>query len=89
MSKEEGDIWRELKKRSTEKKQSNKEWSLAFLNRNGIVYQTLDAYIGHYRVDDFDFWPATGKYYNRKTKKRGRGVKQLLKILTNIKQTNK
>lgn len=36
---------------------------------------------GHYRIGDFDFWPSTGKYMERSTKKTGRGVFNILKKL--------
>lgn len=80
---DEGEIWNAHKEMSRAKKQSNKNWSLGYLEGLGIKYETLNEFLGHYRVGDFNFWPATGKFYNPKTKEKGRGVKTLLKIIKN------
>lgn len=82
MSQEEGDFWRKFKKDSQEKRWSNNENSLKLLQEKGIKYQTLDSTIGHYRIGDFDFWATTGKFYNRKLKKAGRGVFNLIRLIT-------
>lgn len=35
----------------------------------------------HLVIGDFDFWPSTGLFKNRKTGKKGRGVFNLIKVL--------
>ena len=83
MSKEEGDFYRRIKKQSQEKRWDNNEKSLKILQEKGIKYEVLNSNISHYRIGDFDFWATTGKFYNRKLKKAGRGVFNLIKFLDN------
>jgi hypothetical protein len=83
MSKEEGDFYRAIKKERQEKRWSNNEKSLKILEEKGIKYETLNSSIGHYRIGNFDFWPNTGMFYNRKLKKAGRGVFNLINFLKN------
>lgn len=59
------------------KKLNNKSWSLNHLLELGIGYKKLSQW--HYRIGDYDFWPTTGKYLNRKTNDKGRGVLNLIK----------
>ena len=80
---EEGDIWRAVNEANTKKRWDNKENSLKLLNQREIKYICLSEGEAHYRIGDFDFWPTTGKFINRKTKKSGRGVFNLIKILKN------
>lgn len=77
----EGTIWDEHKKERAEKKRQNVISSLALLDHKGIEYKTLSEGTRHYRVGDWDFWPSTGKFYNQKTKEKGRGVRNLIKKL--------
>lgn len=78
---EEGEIWAEHRKERQEKRWKNRDWSITFLVKQGIKVQCLSEPIGHYKVGDFSFWPTTGKYYNPKTGKSGRGVKNLVREL--------
>ena len=81
MSTEEGDVWREIKKINTDKRWSNDKSSIEILKRKKIEYKVLNASLSHYKVGDWDFWATTGKFYNQKTKRKGRGVFNLLKEL--------
>lgn len=38
----------------------------------------------HYKIDGWDFWPTTGKFYNSKTDVKGRGVFDLIRKLKNV-----
>jgi len=76
---EDGEMWQAIKEERRKKRWSNLEQSLKALQRVGISYQVLNADIGHYRIGDYDFWPSTGKFINRKTKYTGRGVFNLIK----------
>lgn len=73
------DEWREQKKESQKKRARNHQQSLGILKKNGIYFEVLNESGAHYRVGEFDFWPTTGKFINRKTKKDGRGVFNLIK----------
>ncbi|CAB4149906.1 hypothetical protein UFOVP558_47 [uncultured Caudovirales phage] len=70
--------WREHKK---EKKKSNLHKSLFILDQAGIPYRMLSD--THYRVGEWDFWPSTGLFINTRTKKRARGVFNLIKKFNN------
>ena len=49
------------------------------LNEKNIPFEERQEGI-HFIVDHlFDFWPTTGKFINRETKKHGRGVFNLLR----------
>ena len=48
---------------------------------NGIEFVVLSEECKHLRVGAFDFWPSTGKFYNQKTKHKGRGVFNLMKLV--------
>lgn len=75
------ELWAEYHQQSAKKKASNEIFSINLLRSKGIKIVILSAKNRHYRVGDFDFWPSTGKFYNQKTKQKGRGVKNLLKFL--------
>jgi hypothetical protein len=78
---EEAEMWAEYHKEGQEKRKSNEEWSLAFLKDQGIEVKVLNKRSAHYRVGSFDFWPGTGVFYDQRTKVKGRGVKNLSKLL--------
>ena len=73
--------WEKSREDSYKKRWGNNEKSLKILNDKGIVYKILNASLAHYRVGDFDFWATTGKFYNQKTKQKGRGVFNLIKLV--------
>lgn len=65
-----------LREHGREKRASNMEKSVAVLNHSGVAFEFLSP--THLRIGDYDFWPSTGLFINRKTQKRGRGVFRLL-----------
>lgn len=65
--------WREEKQK---KRADNLVSSIKLMKNRGHEVEQLNEY--HFRIGDFDFWPSTGKYFNRKTKRFGRGVLNLL-----------
>ncbi len=78
------EMWEEYREIGKNKKLKNLKSSLKILDDRGIKYKTLNESV-HYRIDDWDFWPTTGKFYNKKTGEKGRGVFNLIKKL-NIKK---
>lgn len=78
---EDGDIWRAIHEDRRKKRWSNNRQSLALLRSLGSEYKTLNESVSHYRVGDFDFWPTTGKFYNQRTGQKGRGVRNLIRIV--------
>lgn len=77
------EMWREIKQERQEKRQSNLEFSRKLLTKEGIKFEEKPN--GHFIVGDYDFWATTGLYIHRETKKRGRGVFNLIKKIKNKK----
>lgn len=75
-----GDIFNGWKEEKQKKRASNLVNSLELLNEHGIEPQKLSS--SHFRIGEFDFWPSTGKYLNRKTGRYSRGVRNLIKALS-------
>ena len=78
---EESKFWEVHKSARKEKKKDNEKKSLDILTALGIKFFILNADCCHYRVEDYDFWPTTGKFYNQRTGDKGRGVMNLIKII--------
>lgn len=83
-----GEYWRDMKEARREKR-AEFEASVGMPTEKFYAQQVSDAGFKivqlsehHYRVGDFDFWPSTGKFMNRKTKRLGRGVSRLLALLS-------
>jgi hypothetical protein len=72
-----GDIFKAHREEAKLRKTKNAESSTALLNEKKVQYEVLSE--SHLRVGDWDFWPSTGLFIHVKTKKRGRGVYNLLK----------
>ncbi len=73
------EAYREVRK---DKKIANIESSLKLLRSHAVGYQVLNGCNHHTLVaGQFDFWPSTGKWRDRKSGKRGRGVWDLIKSI--------
>lgn len=72
--------WNEAKR---DKRSLNLESSIRILQTEGIAFKQLSD--THFRIGEFDFWPSTGLFLNRKTKKRGRGI---FSLVTKVKYDN-
>lgn len=75
------DVFREMKKRSQEKRAENRHAAPLKLESAGIEFQVrnMGAHLivqGKYQV--FDFWPGTGKFIGRSSQIKGRGIRNLL-----------
>ncbi len=71
-----GEIFSEMREIGKERRRHNLSSSIQILKERGIEFITLSDI--HLRIGDYDFWPSTGKFWNRKTNKYGRGVFNLL-----------
>ena len=71
--------WRQQKELAKKKKKQNIVNSISILNERGIKYIKFSE--THYRIGDYDFWPSTGKYWNKKINEKGRGIFNLLKVM--------
>lgn len=76
-----GDIFRAMKELGKQKRENNWENGLRILAAKKVPFQVLDEYSRHIRVSNYDFWASTGLYIHRETKRRGRGIFNLLKVL--------
>ncbi len=74
----EAEIWGAMREESRQRKASNLERSTELLKQRGIEFKALSSY--HYRVGEYDFWASTGMFMHRATKKKGRGVFNLIKL---------
>ena len=77
---ESGEKYREEYEEKKAKRKSNLEWSTNYLKKMGVKFESRNNGI-HLIIGEFDFWPSTGKFISRKTKKKSRGVKNLVNIL--------
>ena len=85
----ESDVWERVKQEQREKKERNLKWSTEFLISKGIPFKKLSDY--HYRLEDYNFWPSTGKYIRVTAErngyhKTGRGVKNLVREIERAKE---
>lgn len=78
---EDGEMWAEIRADSQKKRWENVEKSLQILYSKGFPVKVINEPTAHYRVEGWDFWPTTGKFYNSKTKQKGRGVFNLIKVI--------
>jgi hypothetical protein len=93
---DEGDYWRDvaphMKEESQRKRASNREASARSLIDAGIHFDARNggAHLIVYAANMVvDFWPGTGLWIARGTKKRQRGVRRLIAELRNQRdQTN-
>tara|TARA_R110000868_G_scaffold104700_1_gene288608 strand:- start:2002 stop:2259 length:258 start_codon:yes stop_codon:yes gene_type:complete len=78
------ELFSALREESRIKKLSNLEQSTNILKEKNINFVSKNNGI-HLIVGNFDFYPSTGKFINRITKKDGRGIFNLIKKLDNDK----
>ena len=79
MTSEMGEIFKAWDEHKKAKKADNLAQSTQILTERGIPFTSHNNGV-HLVVDScFDFWPSTGKWIERETGKKGRGVFNLLK----------
>lgn len=71
------EAFKALREEGRKKRAGNRLSSLEILTREGVEHRLLSH--DHVRVGDYDFWPSTGLFIHLKTKRRGRGVFNLLR----------
>jgi hypothetical protein len=72
-----GELFQKHRKARQDKRAENHQRSVELLESSGIEYQKLSDY--HYLVaGTYDYWPSTGLFVNRSTKKRGRGIFKII-----------
>ena len=76
-----GDDFKAMRELSQEKRERNRAASTAILRRVGIPFESKNDGAHLIVLYAIDFWPGTGLWIVRKTKKKGRGVRNLLAII--------
>lgn len=71
------EAFKALREEGKSKRAQNLCNSLQMLAGAGVAFERLSP--THVRVGEYDFWPSTGLFIHTKTKKRGRGVRNLLR----------
>ncbi len=71
-----GETFKAMREESQTRRAENKIRGLRELDEAGIPYQVFSW--DHVLVYGFDYWPSTGLFIDRKTKRRGRGIRKLL-----------
>lgn len=84
-----GEFWRDMKdvvkQRSQEKRWSNYDFNKKMLHDKGIAF--IEKPNGHFIIlgcdgkPTHDFWATTGLIIERKTKRRSRGIRNLLRFV--------
>ena len=63
------------------KRNNNKISSTGILTSRGIDFISKSNGVHLVVKNRWDFWPSTGLFIDRKNQKRGRGIKNLLRII--------
>lgn len=71
------EAFKALREEGRVKRASNLDNSLSLLHAQGVEFKLLSP--THARVGAFDFWPSTGLFIHTQTKRRGRGVRNLIR----------
>lgn len=79
-----GEFWRDVNGYGKQKRHSNMKSSTDLLTNQNIPFVSHNNGIHLVVLDRWDFWPSTGLFIDRKTSKKGRGVKNLLRIAKSI-----
>jgi GH35 family endo-1,4-beta-xylanase len=74
------EIFNDMKDYKKMKRADNTRKSTALLKRFHIEFESKNNG-AHLIVSDYNFWPSTGLFENRITKRTGRGVYNLIKKL--------
>ncbi len=82
-----GDTFGAMRQDSQRRRIKNLDSSTKLLIEKGIKFESKNNGI-HLIVEDFDFYPSTGLFKNRKTGKKGRGVFSLIKQIQKCKSCN-
>lgn len=84
-----GDIWKEIKEHGRKKRYSNYESNKSILEEKQVKF--IEKPNGHFIILDannkptHDFWASTGLIIERESKRRGRGIRNLLRFIGNEK----
>jgi hypothetical protein len=74
------DDYKELREQSKQRRQNNRDQSPQALTAAGLSFTTHNGGAHLVVCERFDFWPGTGKWIDRKTRRGGRGVFPLIRM---------
>lgn len=75
-----GFLWDfDYKEERKEKKKRNYDFSVNLLKEKWVKFKISGP--SHVILENFDFYPSTWLFINKKTKKKGRGIFNLLKLV--------
>ncbi len=84
MGSEMGDMWRDIKKSRQDKKARNRSYAPDRLSDEGIPFESRNGkthlIVGE-APDIVDFWPGTGKWIPRSTRRARYGINQLVQYI--------
>lgn len=72
-----GDDFAAMREHGKIKKKSNLQNAKAVFAENEVEFSEKSPI--HFIVGEYDFWPSTGLFISRRTRKRGRGIFNLIK----------
>jgi hypothetical protein len=75
-----------FKERNVERKSNNLRKALSLLKQHGVSFESKNSGIHLIVAETYDYWPTTEKFIERNTKKKGRGIFNLLKRLSSNNQ---
>lgn len=81
MASEMGDYWRDVNSFRQNKRRENMLSSTEILDRANISYSSHNGGVHLIVAKRWDYWPSTGLFIDRQTKKQGRGIFNLLRIV--------
>lgn len=81
MASEMGEYWRDVNGFRQNKRRGNMLASTDILSRSGIPFSTHNGGVHLVVAERWDYWPSTGLFIDRQTKKSGRGIFNLLRIV--------
>ena len=82
MSEEIGEIFYAMKEAGKERRRKNRKNGLEKVEKKGLRYTVHNDGAHIVIAGRIDYWPGTGLFKDRITGKRGRGVKKLMKHIT-------
>jgi len=74
-----GDFWRDVNGYYQAKRRSNLDRSTGIMECSGVPFASKNNGVHLIVADRWDYWPSTGLFIDRHTKKKGRGVNNLLR----------
>lgn len=78
-----GEFWNDVRGYRQAKRAANTNSSTGIMERSGVPFVSKNNGAHLIVADRWDYWPSTGLFIDRQTKKKGRGVNNLLRSVQN------